>query len=125
MPKPSTLGIMIEEAFALNSHFAVHPIGHTEYLLRYRTAAGVPFAIGHTAASGVRVWMAADNRFKVAIENEGFICARNEPRPKKEGKRATGRNSNLEQIPEFKGALLYWVKVNTPGEALAVATKLQ
>jgi hypothetical protein len=125
MPESSALGIMIEEAFAANPRFAVHPAGHTEYLLRFQTTAGVPFAIGRTAASGVRVWMAADDRFRAALESDGFICVRNEPRPKAEGKNAPGRNSNLEQIPEFKGAPLYWVKVTTPGEAVAVASKLR
>jgi hypothetical protein len=125
MPEPSALGTMIEEAFAANSNFAVHPAGHTEYLLRFRTAAGVPLAIGRTAASGVRVWMAADERFRAALESDGFICVRNEPRPKGEGKNATGRNSNLEQIPEFMGAPLYWVKITTPGEAFSVASRLR
>jgi hypothetical protein len=67
--------------------------------------------------------MSADDRVKSAIESEGFTCSRSEPKPVVGGRRGTGRNSNLDQIPEFKGEPLYWTRVTTPGEALAVASR--
>lgn len=125
MPRPSRLGSEIEQAFARDPRFPPDPFGHTEYLLRYRTVTGVPFAVGRTAASGVRLWLSADDRFKAALEAEGFRCTRSLPKPKEEGKVATGRNSNLEQIREFKGAPLYWVQVTSAAEAVRAASKLR
>lgn len=125
MPTPSPLGTQIEEPFAKCADYITHPAGHSEYLLRYRTATGIPFAIGRTASSGVRIWMSASDRFKSAIEGDGFACSRSEPKPVESGRRGTGRNSNLDQIPEFKGKPLCWTSVTTPGEALAVASKLR
>jgi hypothetical protein len=102
MPKPSRLGTQIDATLAKSAGYVTHCAGHSEYLLRYRTATGIPFAIGRTSESRVRFWISADDRVKKAIEAEGFICTRSEPRPIEHGKRATGRNSNLDQIPEFK-----------------------
>jgi hypothetical protein len=73
----------------------------------------------------VRVWMVADDRFRQAVEQDGFSCSLSTPNPKVAGRRATGRNSNLDQIPEFKDRPLYWTEVASPAEALAVAAKLK
>jgi hypothetical protein len=69
--------------------------------------------------------MSANERFKSAIESDGFTCNRSEPKRMERGRRGTGRNSNLDQIPEFKGKPLYWTRVTTLGEALSVASKLR
>ncbi len=124
MPKPSLLANQIEAAIAGDARFKIHETGHSDYLLRYRTATGVPFAIGRVAAGGARVWFSADERARAALEALGLECTRSIPMPPAEGKRATGRNSNLDQIPEFKGAPLYWTRVTRPGEAVAVASKI-
>lgn len=121
MPKPSRLGRQIEEAF---TRYLPHPAGHSEYLLRYVTSNGTPFAVGRTASNGVRFWIPADERLRSRIEAEGFICKKSEPKPPEYGKSATGRNSNLDRIPEFKGKPVFWLKVTTPGDALRVASKL-
>jgi hypothetical protein len=125
MPKSSPLGLQVERAFAANSEYKADPSGHSEYLLRYRTATGIPFAIGRTARAGVRIWLPADDRFKAALEKEGYTVTRSEPNPSRIGSHGTGRNSNLDRIPEFKGRSLYWTKVATPGEALSVVSKLK
>jgi hypothetical protein len=39
--------------------YITHPADHSEYLLRYRTATGISFAIGRKARSGARVRMSA------------------------------------------------------------------
>ncbi len=124
MPIPSALGNQIERELADSPRYRIHPAGHTEYLLRYQTVNGVPFAVGRTAASAVRVWISADDRVRLALEADGFRCMLSPPEPPEKGKRATGRNSNLEQIAEFKNEPLYWARIRTAGEALAVAAKL-
>jgi hypothetical protein len=124
MPAPSPLGNQIELALTGAAGYATHPVDHSEYLLRYRTSAGTPFAIGRTSQSIVRFWLSANDRFRRAIEAEGFVCTRSEPKPIVHGKRATGRNSNLDQIEEFKGKPLYWVPLASAKEALLVASKL-
>jgi hypothetical protein len=123
MPHPNTLGTQIKEAFDSSPSFTAHRSGHTEKLLRYQTATGIPFAIRRDVTSAGRFWAVADNRFKDAIEAEGFECGFSEPNPK--GKSSTGRTSNLDQIPEFKGKPLHWTTVTTPAEALAAASKLR
>src|SRR5574338_737667 len=112
MPLPSPLGLEIEEALD-RCGYTVDRAGHTQYLLRYRTNTGVPFAVGRTAKTGVLFWLSADERFRTSIEARGWQVEKSEPIPKKNGKRATGRNSNLDQIPEFKGRPLWKTKVAT------------
>jgi hypothetical protein len=125
LPKPSPLGIQIEIAVDASQDHTIDPAGHSEYLLRYRTATGIPFAIGRTSKSSVRVWISADDRFKNALEAAGFVCWRSLPKQPTRGSRATGRNSNLEQITEFNGLPVYWTNVSSPSEALIVASKLR
>lgn len=124
MSDPSALAVQIEAALGEWAGCKPHPSGHSNKLLRYKTLSGIPFAIGRTSENGVRFWIQADDRFKASIEANGFSCARSAPKPARPTSRATGRNSNLDQIPQFKGASLYWTKVRTPGEALAVARSL-
>lgn len=121
--KPNSLGMAIKEAFDSASTFTIHRSGHTKKLLRYQTATGVPFAIRRDVISSGSFWAGADNRFKEAIEAEGFKCKYSEPNSKI--KPSTGRTSNLDQIPEFKGARLLQTIVSTAGEALVVASKLR
>jgi hypothetical protein len=123
MPDASRLGIQIENAFS-DRGYAAHRSGHTEYLLRYSTAAGISFAVGRTATSKVRLWILPNDRFRLALGRAGFSCTLNVPKPSVAGKRATGRNSNLDQIPEFKDKPLLWTEVRSPSEALAVAALL-
>ena len=124
MPVASALGDQIERGFACNPRYRTHPAGHSEYLLRYQTLKGVPFAVGRTSASAARFWIFADDHFRLALEAEGFRCTLSPAKPTVKGKRATGRNSNLEQIAEFKNKSLYWARIRAAGEALAVAAKL-
>ena len=43
-----------------------------EYLLRYRTATGISFAIGRKARSGARIRMSANDRFESLDRRGGF-----------------------------------------------------
>jgi hypothetical protein len=123
MPKPNSLGTQIKEAFDNSSDFIAHRSGHTKKLLRYQTATGTPFAIRRDVISAGRFWAVADKRLKSAIEAAGFECG--DSKPSLKGNGSTGRTSNLDQIPEFKDALLHYTTVTTPSEALLVASKLR
>lgn len=124
MPKPSQLGKQLEDAMMTLRHVRIDPAGHSSYLLRYRTLTGTPFAIDRTRQNGARLWVAGDERIKQKLEKEGFNCKLNVPKPRAVGSRATGRNSNLDQIPEFKDARLYWIRVTTSGETVEAVALL-
>jgi hypothetical protein len=123
MPDPSSLGGQIEAAFADNSGYSVDRAGHSQYLLRYRTSAGIPFGINRTVHKDTRFWLPADERFKKTLESKGFLCHRSEPRS--ETVHGTGRSSNLDAIPEFKGKPVFWTRVSTSGQALEAASCLK
>jgi hypothetical protein len=125
MPKPSRLGTHIEQLFADGNTYVADRAGHSQYLLRYRTPTGVPFAIGRTTSSGVRFWLSANEQFRAALETAGYRCVRSEPSPKAKGKRGTGRNSNLDAIPEFKDKPLFWTRITTAADAATVAALLR
>jgi hypothetical protein len=119
MPSPSNLGVQIEGAFS-SAGYATCTAGHSEYLLRYRTSTGVPFAIGRTAVNGVRFWFAANEGARIALEKAGFTCEVSVPTARNKERKGTGRSSNLDAIPEFKDQTVYWTRVTTPGDALTV-----
>lgn len=123
MRQPSSLGVQIEDAFSRCADYVIHPIGHTKKVLRYLTVNKTPFAIRRDVVGKGRFWFGADDRLKLAIEAEGFSCGSSEAN--RRGDAATGRTSNLDQIPEFKGNLIYWTTVTTPDEALVVAAKMR
>jgi hypothetical protein len=66
MPIPSPLGTQ------KGADYITHPADHSEYLLRYRTATGISFAIGRTARSGARIRMSANDRFESLDRRRGF-----------------------------------------------------
>jgi hypothetical protein len=121
MPEPSSLGRQIEAA--LSSVYATDKAGHSQYLLRYRTSTGIPFAVNRTPKGSTRIWLPAVERLKVALEQHGFACHLSEPRSDSE--HGTGRNSNLDAVPEFKGKPVLWISVNTPGRAVEAASCLR
>ena len=74
MPIPSPLGTQ------KGADYITHPADHSEYLLRYRTATGISFAIGRTARSGARIRCLPMIGSSPSIEGEGFTCSRSEPK---------------------------------------------
>lgn len=66
MPIPSPLGTQ------KGADYITHPADHSEYLLGYRTATGISFAIGRTARSGARIRMSANDRFESLDRRGGF-----------------------------------------------------
>ena len=123
MPQPSNLGLQIEAALS-SAGYVPCSAGHSEYLLRYRTPTGVPFAIGRTAIAGVRFWFSANERARIAVEKAGFKCEVSVPNVRTKESKGTGRNSNLDAIPEFKDNRVYWTRITTPGEALTVVSTI-
>lgn len=123
MPDPSRLGRQIEAAFANAFGYSVDRAGHSQYLLRYRTSAGIPFGINRAVHKDTRFWLPADERFRTALESKGFVCHVSEPRSDTE--HGTGRSSNLDVIPEFKHKPVVWTRVATPGQALEAASCLK
>lgn len=121
MPEPSSLGRQIEATLA--SAYATDKSGHSQYVLRYRTPTGIPFAINRTPQSSSRLWFPADGRLKLALEQKGFVVELSEARSETEY--GTGRNSNIDVIPEFRGKSVFWTRISTAGQAFEAASCLR
>ncbi|MBK3396323.1 hypothetical protein [Methylobacterium ajmalii] len=120
MPSPSPLGSQLEHAFSLDPNYKVHDVGHADYLLRYRTASGLAFAVGRTTKTAAKVWIPADERWRAALVADGFDCVERDCAS--DGK---GRIITVQAMPEFRGKRAYSVSVKTVDEALAVAARLR
>ena len=116
----SELGSHIEAAFDRHARFSTDSSGHTDKLLRYRTATGVPFAFDRVTKTASCFWFECDEAFKRSIEALGFTCILK----RYEGDRKPGRRSNLGAIPEFKGQPLYFTYARSADDALNLALAL-
>jgi len=116
MPAPSLLGTAVKAALDAFPGVVEHPNGHSETLLRYVAPTGAPFAVGRTEVNGVRFWVLEDQAFHDLVLAAGLACETHVPKPRG----SSGRNSNLDQIPEFKRKPLNWVRVTAPAESVSV-----
>jgi hypothetical protein len=120
MPAPSPLGTSVQEALDAVPGVSEHELGHRENLLRYATPGGVPFAVGRTEVTGLRFWVLDSEPFRTALQAAGLSTEASAPKLRG----SPGRNSSLDQIPEFKRQVLNWTKVTSPAEALAALAVL-
>ena len=113
MPAPSPLGISVKEALDAIPGISEHPSGHSENLLRYLAPSGAPFAVGRVEQKALRFWCLPNPALREGLSVAGIAIE--ESIPKSRG--ASGRNSNLDQITEFKRQPLVWARVSSPAEA--------
>ena len=113
MPDPSPLGTSVKETLDALPGMGEHPSGHTQNLLRYRLRGGPSIGVHRVETTSLRLWVLENEAFAAAARLAGFEPSLSVPPPK--GK--TGRNSNLEQIPEFKRKPLHWTPVTSPAQA--------